>query len=99
MYKRDPPSGYQEPAADIRAQFQEVLSNISSGAYATEYAFQANLVRTFNSAHDGHFRFSPDLLTKAISFGRTVPLVSVSLDGIKAPKVYAQRELLAYSQG
>jgi hypothetical protein len=66
-----------------------ILSNIKSGKYANEHAFQADLFRTVNLVHDGHFRFAPDLLSKAVSFGRPFPVVSVSKDGIEVPKVYS----------
>jgi hypothetical protein len=61
-YLKDPPKGYTEPAADIGAGLATVLANITSGAYKTEYEFQAQLWKVINSAHDGHFRFLPDLL-------------------------------------
>lgn len=61
-YLDNPPPGYTEPATDLRAGFAEVIANITSGAYATEYQFQASLWKVVNSAHDGHFRFLPDLL-------------------------------------
>lgn len=87
-YLKDPPSGYQEPAVDIIAGFNEVAANISSGAYPNEYEFMANLWKVFNSAHDGHFRFLPDILVKALLFRRNVDLVSVSTDGFEIPKIY-----------
>lgn len=74
---------------DILAGFDEVLANITSLKYRNEYDFQASMWKVVNSAHDGHFRFLPDLLSKAIGFRRSVGLVSVSLDGVESPKVYA----------
>ncbi len=61
-YLKDPPKGYTEPATDLRAGFAAVIANISSGVYENEYEFQAQLWKVVNSAHDGHFRFLPDLL-------------------------------------
>jgi hypothetical protein len=75
------------------------LDNIKSGKYANEYEFQADLFRTFNLARDGHFRFSPDLLSKAILFGRPISLVSVSLDGVSIPKVYSTDDIKAFNAG
>ena len=89
-YLKNPPSGYLEPAVDVWGSLNVILTNIGSGTYANEYEFQADLFRTFNLAKDGHFRFFPDLLTKALEFGRTVGLVSVSLDGVEIPKVYTR---------
>ena len=85
---KDPPAGYQEPAVDVLASFNEVLANISSGAYTSEHDFQVHLLEVFMSVHDGHFRFAPDLLAKAITFRRPVGLASVSFDGLSEPKVY-----------
>ncbi|TVY75827.1 Peptidase S41 family protein [Lachnellula suecica] len=93
-YLKNPPSGYLEPATDLAAGFAAVIANISSGAYKTEYEFQASLWKVINSAHDGHFRFLPDLLSKAIAFRRPLSLVSVSLDGISSPKVYSYQDIL-----
>jgi hypothetical protein len=74
-----------------------VLTNITAGAYANEHAFQADLFRVFNLAHDGHLRFMPDLLSKALVFARPVSLVSVSLDGIAVPRVYATSDIQKYN--
>ncbi|CZR64528.1 uncharacterized protein PAC_14426 [Phialocephala subalpina] len=93
-YLKDPPEGYTEPAVDLKAGFAAVLANISSGVYETEYQFQASLWKVVNSAHDGHFRFLPDLLSKAIGFRRPLPLVSVSFDEVSSPKVYSYRDVL-----
>ena len=91
---KDPPAGYQEPAVDVLGNFNEVLANISSSAYTSEHDFQAHLLDVFNSVHDGHFRFVPDLLAKAITFRRPIGLVSVSLDGVSEPKVYGYSKFL-----
>lgn len=88
-YMKDPPLAFTEPASDIRANFAQILANISAGVYTSEYDFQAHLLKTFNAVHDGHFRFAPDLLTKALAFRRPLPLVSVSIDGKADPKVYS----------
>lgn len=87
-YLKNPPSGYQEPAVDIIGGFNEVAANISSGAFPNEYEFMANLWKVFNSAHDGHFRFLPDILVKALLFRRNVDLVSVSMDGFEIPQIF-----------
>lgn len=84
---------------DIWAGFDDILNNIQSGQYATEYDFQADLFRIFNLAHDGHFRFSSDLLSKAILFGRPISVVSVSVDWIAVPKVYTTDDIRSYNAG
>ena len=64
------------------------MDKLQNDTYANEYAFQADLFRTFNLAHDGHFRFFPDLLTGALRFSRNTSVVSVSLDGTELPQLY-----------
>jgi hypothetical protein len=87
-YLADPPEGYQEPAIDIFSSFADIAKKIN-GTYQNEYEFQADLYKTFAAVHDGHFRFSPDLLSRALKFARPVILVSTSLDGVELPKVYS----------
>ncbi|KAH8599179.1 hypothetical protein B0O99DRAFT_591050 [Bisporella sp. PMI_857] len=98
-YLKNPPPSYQQPPIDIWGLFTKILSNIESGAYANEQEFQADLYRSFNSVHDGHFRFVPDLLSKAVSFFRPVSLVSVSKDGMELPKIYERSDIRAYNAG
>jgi hypothetical protein len=83
----------------LNAEFNTVQNKIKNGTYANEYQFQADLFRVFNLAHDGHFRFFPDLLTGALSFQRGVGLVSVSLDGKAIPKIYTHDDIVAYIAG
>lgn len=87
------------PAVDIWAEFDTILANIKGSKYSTEYEFQADLFRVFNLAHDGHFRFAPDLLSKAILFRRPISLVSVSIDGVSLPKVYNRDDIRSYNAG
>jgi hypothetical protein len=82
------------PAIDIYANFILILNNIKSGHYSNEHEFQVHLYKTFQAVHDGHFRFSPDLLTKALAFRRLVEIVSVSRDGTEVPKVYTKGKQL-----
>ena len=87
-YLKAPPADYPEPAFDLPASFQAIQSKLVDGSYTNEYKFQADLFRTFNAAHDGHFRFFPDLLTRALRFSRNVGLVSVSLTGTDLPEIF-----------
>lgn len=65
-----------------------VQNNITAGKYKNEYEFQVALFNSFTQAHDGHFDFYPDALTRAFLFRRQVALVSVSKDGVELPKIY-----------
>ncbi|KAI0470050.1 hypothetical protein GGR56DRAFT_668271 [Xylariaceae sp. FL0804] len=93
-YLKDPPPTYLEPAVDVYAELAQVRSKIANGTYDTEYEFQADIFRVFNLAHDGHFRFFPDLLTGVIQFTRGVGLVSVSEDGLVVPKIYTHEDVV-----
>ncbi|PBP19577.1 hypothetical protein BUE80_DR009607 [Diplocarpon rosae] len=93
-YLKKPPLGYPWPPVDLRAGFDALLSKIQSGVFKTEHEFQFQLSKLMSSAHDTHLQFLPDLLFKAISFRRPLPLVSVSLDGVSSPKVYAYHDIL-----
>jgi hypothetical protein len=89
-----------EPAIDILAKLDSILNNITSGYYNNEHEFQTDLFKTFQAAHDGHFRFAPDLISKALQFRRPVQIVSVSRDGVELPKVYTRRKQFAwFSEG
>jgi len=96
-YLKNPPAGYLQPPVDIWANFNTILQNIQNDVYSNEHAFQAELYATFNRVHDGHFRFFPDLLSKALIFSRPVSLVSVSKDGVATPKIYEKNDIIAYN--
>ncbi|KAJ4424159.1 hypothetical protein N0V82_001207 [Gnomoniopsis sp. IMI 355080] len=97
-YLRNPPEGYQFPAFDLEAAFDDIISNVQSGQYENEYEFQSDLYLTFSKAKDGHFRYFPDLLTAAIVFRRgSLALASVSLDGKSVPKIYALSDIQLYN--
>lgn len=89
-YLKRPPRGYQVPGIDIWGSLDDILRNIKRRRYSNEHAFLTDLFDTFNRVHDGHFRFLPDLLSKAVQFRRPVSLVSVSRDGNEVPKVYVK---------
>lgn len=77
------------PGIDLREGFNEILDGIKNGEFSNEYEFQVKLFSLFNLAHDGHFRFVPDLMSR-IQFRRRVQLVSVSRDGIEIPGIYVR---------
>lgn len=76
------------PAFDFWSAFDNIGTKLSNAAYMNEWEFGMDLLRTFNSVHDGHFRYMMDVVGKVFSFGRDVALVSVSLDGQTLPRVY-----------
>ncbi len=96
-YLKKPPASYLEPAIDIWASLNTILANIKAGVYKNEHEFQTDLLKTFLAVHDGHFRFAPDLLSKALQFRRPVQVVSVSKDGVEVPKIYVKGEPCRFS--
>lgn len=89
--KAPPAGGYLEPATDLITGFYNIIANIKSGIYQNEYQFMASLWKLVNSAKDGHFRFLPDILSKALKFNRNVAIVSISMEG-ESPKIYTHSE-------
>ncbi|KAK5134902.1 hypothetical protein LTR08_005992 [Meristemomyces frigidus] len=99
-YLKDPPAEYAAKVQgpyDFWANFERIYDSAVSGSYDNEYAFGFDLYRCFQLAHDGHFVYYPDSVTLIFSYGRTTPLVSVSVDGISIPEVYVYADVLASS--
>ncbi|EPE30025.1 ClpP/crotonase [Glarea lozoyensis ATCC 20868] len=92
---KDPPSTYFYPPHDPLGYLAKVKSNLQIGAYANEEAFELDLYNVFAKAHDGHFVFYPDTLSNGLRWVRPTSLVSVSLDGISAPKIFLKNEISA----
>jgi hypothetical protein len=87
-YVKNPPMGYQMPAFDFWKAFHEIGIKLGNGSYESEWEYGMDLYKTFLKVHDGHFIFVLDVVGKAFTFGRDVPLVSVSRDGQSLPEVY-----------
>ncbi|KAK4960967.1 hypothetical protein LTR10_001456 [Elasticomyces elasticus] len=101
-YLKEPPAEYAakvQPAYDFYANFERIYDEAVAGTYSNEYEFGFELYRCFQFAHDGHFVYYPDSVTSIFSFGRTTPLVSVSIDGISVPEVYVYADVLLASFG
>ncbi|OCK74901.1 peptidase S41 family protein [Lepidopterella palustris CBS 459.81] len=96
-FLKNPPAEYVEKIqhpVDILAGLDEIEALIDSGAFFGEYDFGFALYRLIQSAHDGHFSIILDSVGDIFNFGRTVPLVSVSEDGLKLPAVFAYADVL-----
>ncbi|KAL1304447.1 hypothetical protein AAFC00_003443 [Neodothiora populina] len=101
-YLKSPPDEYAQkiqPPYDFFAVWEEIRANASAGAYASEYEFGWPLYKAFQNAHDGHFAFYPDSVTSVFTFGRTTPLVSLSVDGESLPQPYVYADILTASFG
>lgn len=88
-----------QPPYDFYATWAEIKANTSANAYQSEYEFGWTVYRAAQLAHDGHFVFYPDSVNKIFSFGRSFPLVSVSLDGTSDPQPYLYSDIIASLNG
>jgi len=79
----------------VQAEFDRIYLQAQAGSYAGEYDFGFDLYRSMQHVHDGHFVYYPDSVTLIFSFARSMPLVSVSLDGLSLPEVYVYADVLA----
>lgn len=101
-YLKAPPAEYVEKIqgpVDIYGEIAAIRENLTSGAYQSEYEFGFALYRVFQTAHDGHFAYSPDVVSGVFTFGRPVILVSASPDGQAIPEIYVYTDVLASSFG
>ncbi|KAF1346605.1 hypothetical protein BDV97DRAFT_400517 [Delphinella strobiligena] len=101
-YLKSPPEEYAEkiqPPYDFEAILETIYSNATAGSYASEYDFGWDLYKSFQNAHDNHFSFLPDSVADVFTFGRTTPLVSLSVDGESIPQPYVYADVLAASSG
>lgn len=101
-YVQDPPKEYAEkvqPPYDFYGHYDSIYAKAKANAYANEREFGWELYECFQKVHDGHFVYYPLATNGIFYFGRTTPLVSVSLDGESIPQVYAYADILAQSFG
>ncbi|KAK4161565.1 hypothetical protein QBC43DRAFT_357679 [Cladorrhinum sp. PSN259] len=95
-YKADPPQDYFFPPHDVFAALAKVKANLQADKYANEYEFQEDLyISVFGKAHDGHFVFYPDALSRAFEWGRRKALVSISSDGSSLPVIKLYDDLIS----
>lgn len=94
---KDPPAEYVEkvqPAVDIMGGLDQLASDVDAGKFTNEYLFGWALYTLIQSAHDGHFSYVPESVGGIFTWGRNVPLVSVSEDGEQLPAVFAFEDVL-----
>lgn len=91
-YLRDPPSTYQQPTVDFVQQLGNIKTNITSGVYRNQYAFEADVQRLVQSLHDAHVYLLGGAMS-AFSFGSGYPLMTLSADGVETPAIYFQEDV------
>ncbi|KAK2812169.1 hypothetical protein FQN50_001526 [Emmonsiellopsis sp. PD_5] len=95
-FLKDTPEGYLLPETDLIGELKKIRDKVSNGKYDGEYEFQYALASLARTTHDSHFNLALDAAS-VFSFRRSQagPLVSVSEDGTKAPKIYSYYDLNA----
>jgi hypothetical protein len=94
---KNPPAEYAEkvqPPVDILGGLDKIVADIDAGRFKSEYDFGWTLYTLIQGAHDGHFSYIPDSVGGIFTWGRDVPLVSVSEDGEQLPAVFAFEDVL-----
>ncbi|KAK6369437.1 hypothetical protein LTS17_009780 [Exophiala oligosperma] len=94
-----PPDGYPMAAVNLTEKLAALRSSVKSGAIQKEMEFEGNLTLILASAHDGHLAFVPDGLSIFSYQSQFGPLVSVSMDGSRLPRIYFLADVRDYLSG
>lgn len=84
----NPPEEYLYPGVDIFGGFDNITNSLENGAYESQLDFTVDLYRLINvKPRDGHLAWFP-ALALLINFSTPALFVSISEDGVQAPKIY-----------
>jgi hypothetical protein len=88
---KEPPRGYANEGVDIIAGLNDIGRKVSNGEYSNEYAFEEDISKLLVKAHDGHLGFEGMAHSGAVRWRRSrqISLISGSIDGKEAPKIWA----------
>ncbi|KAJ8112158.1 hypothetical protein OPT61_g5418 [Boeremia exigua] len=92
-YLKNPPEGYQQPKVDFEAELRRIQQRVDAGAYNNQYDFEADIQLLTYALKDGHVALNAGILS-AFSFGSPYEIISASIDGKQAPKIYMTDDLL-----
>ncbi|KAF2234157.1 hypothetical protein EV356DRAFT_533206 [Viridothelium virens] len=98
VYLKNPPPTYQPLAVDLLEGMKEIKTKALAGQYTSEYDFELALYNLIVRGRDGHLVFIPWLVGN-FEIRRNVELVSISSDGVQAPKVYFYSDVQANISG
>jgi hypothetical protein len=89
-YLKNPPIGYTLPGVDIIGGLDQIKSNIQSGTYKSQWAFEKDVYALINlMPKDFHLTMGKSMpLSNVFEFITSVHLVSVSADGLAVPQVF-----------
>ncbi|KAF2703052.1 peptidase S41 family protein-like protein [Pleomassaria siparia CBS 279.74] len=90
-YLKNPPSGYGNEGVDLLGGLDDISTKVGNGGYTNEYDFEHDMTALIGQAHDGHLSFEGTAFSGAFQWQRTtkLPLISGSIDGKEAPKIWA----------
>ncbi|KAK0710805.1 hypothetical protein B0H67DRAFT_554878 [Lasiosphaeris hirsuta] len=86
-YLKKPPQGYLLPGVDVIGGLVAIREKLRKGGYKNQFEWGLDVKRAFGAAADGHFSYSPAILS-VFGFQRTLNITSVSSDGLELPKIY-----------
>lgn len=89
----NPPQGYQQQAVNVQQELESIRARIVSGAYKTQYEFEAQVQVLISRIHDKHVALDAGILA-AFRFASPFTLVSISEDGLKDPQIYLYEDVL-----
>lgn len=83
-----PPASYRMPATDLLGGLDDIRNKAEQSEYANHWDFEHDLRQLVNSAHDAHLSLQL-CSTVLFRFSNSIPLVSVSRDGLELPQIYS----------
>lgn len=90
-FLKTPPKGYVNEGVDILAGLDDIGARVTNGEYTNEYAFEEDISKLMVKAHDGHLGFEGYIHGGTVRWRRSrqISLISGSIDGKEAPKIWA----------
>ncbi|OOF93938.1 hypothetical protein ASPCADRAFT_209190 [Aspergillus carbonarius ITEM 5010] len=88
---KNPPNGYLSHPTDIFSGMEDIRTKAATGKYTSQYEFDNDITRVFQSANDGHL--STTLCSQEVfEFYVNFPIVSISTDGLQLPRLYTRHD-------
>jgi hypothetical protein len=94
---KNPPEEYSQNLfgpVDLLGGLDAIAHKIQDDEYGGEYEFGFELYKLFQSAHDGHLYFVPDVVNSLFQWYRPMPIVSVSNSDDELPGIFAYGDII-----
>ena len=89
---KNPPSGYLSRPVDLWGDLGHINQLAAGNKYANQADFDEDIYNLFSSANDGHLSIKGLCSQKLFVYLTTMPVVSVSADGLQLPEIYSARK-------